>query len=774
MGCQESIDLPGEYQPKGKETRITLSVGFAEETDGYAWPETGAARREGEGIAAEFSCHPLPAASTKGGNSLTPDRLYNLEIQQYDRAGIRIGGMTSAVTAAVGERLTLTLAEEADCQLVAVAWGDQNTTRLGTGSLSQAQQKSIPSATISSLDATRQADMNKMPYVLHLPHVKVENNTLKSPEGEDIRLRLRRLATRLTLNWTYAVPDYTLSQILLQSIPLHYNVVAAPAADHTYPSLLDQYTTLQLTPDEIQGDSYTAGLWIPANVKGDNPAATSAAYRTKQTAPVGSSYVDFIAVNTGDAKKKLSYRLYLGGTEPSDFNLSENTDYRYQVAIRHTQLPVNDRRVTIIDPIPASDNNYNLVATANCFMVVPGSAFCFDPFTFRQNGKDVVNTTLSAWAGEAGGGIVAVKLLWQTKENGDVGDPVMGIVNSEDDHTNVVDIRREDRLPLASNPLTAPAEGRIYCRVSPNTTGGNGVIAAYDAGGNILWSWHVWVTDYNPDASGNTTITEPLTKRKQKYTANGSADQLPMMDRNLGAMAGYTTIPPNPLEMSKTNGFHYQWGRKDLFPSSYSAENITTISQVDSDTPVKGMMNRYGPDGLSYIPCTTRKTSSSLRHAYQHPTIYYHNGELWCTETMNSLWGANTKTVNDPCPAGWKLPKKENYQALFKGSYYSSSTFSKLTPNCSDEIWNNGKVSGGYLLTYDQAGNATYLRMAGYLRNADAFQFVGQQANIWVADFRVSLNYGWNVNGDGRVCYAVTPSWHTSDAHTVRCIQEQE
>lgn len=138
------------------------------------------------------------------------------------------------------------------------------------------------------------------------------------------------------------------------------------------------------------------------------------------------------------------------------------------------------------------------------------------------------------------------------------------------------------------------------------------------------------------------------------------------------------------------------------------------------------------------------------------------------------LVGANTKTVNDPCPAGWKLPKKENYQALFKGSYYSSSTFSKLTPNCSDEIWNNGKVNGGYLLTYDQAGNATYLRMAGYLRNADAFQFVGQQANIWVADFRVSLNYGWNVNGDGRVCYAVTPSWYTSDAHTVRCIQEQE
>ena len=30
---------------------------------------------------------------------------------------------------------------------------------------------------------------------------------------------------------------------------------------------------------------------------------------------------------------------------------------------------------------------------------------------------------------------------------------------------------------------------------------------------------------------------------------------LPMMDRNLGAAAGYITLPPDELEKSKTNGF---------------------------------------------------------------------------------------------------------------------------------------------------------------------------------------------------------------------------
>ena len=74
-----------------------------------------------------------------------------------------------------------------------------------------------------------------------------------------------------------------------------------------------------------------------------------------------------------------------------------------------------------------------------------------------------------------------------------------------------------------------------------------------------------------------------------------------MMDRNLGAMAGYTNVPSDPLGMSKANGFHYQWGRKDPFPSSYSASIRSEVSGVSEPLPVPDMLNQYGPDGLSYI-----------------------------------------------------------------------------------------------------------------------------------------------------------------------------
>ena len=67
------------------------------------------------------------------------------------------------------------------------------------------------------------------------------------------------------------------------------------------------------------------------------------------------------------------------------------------------------------------------------------------------------------------------------------------------------------------------------------------MIAAYDGAngtGNILWSWHVWVTDYQPDASGTETVLTPENKRKFKLGTSNTV----MMDRNLGAYEGAVSI----------------------------------------------------------------------------------------------------------------------------------------------------------------------------------------------------------------------------------------
>ena len=433
---------------------------------------------------------------------------------------MHLAGSTFA-NATIGKTLDVTLQASEDCQLVIVARGNGNTvkTELGTRTLQKVQEEITVEATVlNQIDPTNQASMNKMPYVLHLKHVKVVKDDasgkyiIQSIDGAyDVRLRLKRLATRLTMTWTYTVSGFDIKQILIQSVPLAYAVVDAPdEQDGTYPSLIQQFTTIEVP---LVGNSGSYSCWIPANVRGSSPAATSDALRTKANAPQGSAFVNFVAVDKTDAKKKLDYRVYFGGRESSDFNVLGNTNYNYTVNFKHVGIPTGDGRVTYIDPIPASENNNNLLPTANCFMIAPGGAFCFDPFVFQSNGTSITNDKLVSWC--SAGGIKSVKLLWQTKENGDVGDPTMGIANSNDNHTNIVDVKRTDGSTITTVPATGAGQCLIYCRTAANTSGGSGVIAAYDGEngtGNILWSWHVWVTDYYPDATGTETVLMPEEK----------------------------------------------------------------------------------------------------------------------------------------------------------------------------------------------------------------------------------------------------------------------
>lgn len=576
-------------------------------------------------------------------------------------------------------------------------------------------------------------------------------------------------STRLTLNWQYpGNTDYSLKQILLESIPLNYNVIPKPdeKENNTYPSLLDQYTTIQLSKEDIQKGSYSR--WVPANVRGTSNESNSALYRIKANAPTGSSYASFIAGHKSDTKKKLNYRVYLGGPDYTDFNLYGNTDYTYTVSFKHKELPVNDRRVTIIDPIPASENNNNFVPTANCFMVAPGGAFCFDPFKYQIKGNDNnVNTTLKGWTGNEGG-IAYVKVLWQTKENGDLGDPVLGVVNSDDDHTNVVDIKMIGGGDVsAASPVTDINQAYIYCRVAPNTAGGSGAIAAYNQSGEILWSWHIWVTDYNPDARGNEDVQTPVNKRKLKFEYNSSS-YLPMMDRNLGAAAGYIDFPPNELEKSKTNGFYYQWGRKDPFIGSYSNTRIDKIpyTTIKKDAPTKGLLSLFEADRITFHPTGYVARLASYRDVYKDPAnMYKGNNSSWIssqTDEYRNSWGAGTtKGIHDPCPAGWRVANGNNYVPVT-----TDGTSPRLKTG-------TGVNDGGFVVYYDKEGkNTTYFYLAGYWELQGMIS-INSSMHFWGGD-------ALDGSSKGKYIYA-SPSavWRFSGGNTresllLRCCQEQE
>ena len=760
--CEERVDVvPVDADTKPVE--VSLCFGFADDSKNEESQWLAVETR-----AAAFDVKRLRKPVTRGVPAV-PDKLYNLEILQYDRNGNYKAG-NSYGTVELGTHLDVTLNVMNDCQLLVMARGNGgavgslvNKNLDGTEGVKSVE---VSSEVINKIDPSTANAINAMPYVLHLEHVNVVTGTdgkaaIQSPEGSyDTRLLLKRLAARLTVNWNYKVSGYKLKQLLIQSVPLNYSVVDGMESDGTYPLLVSQFTTLEVPVTDANAAQGSCSCWMPANVRGERAAANSELLRIKANAPTGSSFLNFVAVNDADVKKKLDYRVYIGSGPSTDFNIYKNKEYSYAVDFSHTGIPTTDKRVTYIDPIPASENNDNLVATANCFMVSPGGSFCFDPFAFQQGKSVITNAVLKGWCTAGSVGIRSVRLLWQTKENGDLGDAVMGIANSDNDHTNIVDIKARDGSPL-TGPATDLGQCLIYCRVAANTSGGSGVIAAYDGAngtGNILWSWHVWVTDYQPDASGTETVLTPENKRKFKLGTSNTV----MMDRNLGAYEGAVSIPGTTLERSRTSGFHYQKGRKDPFPSSYTTEKnmpeVYTFA-LSATSPPKHIMNRYEANGIrAIVPRSISSGATTLQNAYQHPvsisgyTSYSpdENGQ-WCSEYSNVKWDA-TKTVHDPCPAGWRIPTEDDLGVLAsKNTTISSST---------------AKSNGGMLLKYDDTENRTYLRFTGYPPLITQLNHVGSEGYINAVGhkcvFRVSAR-------ESQISIAKLQDY---DAHTTRCVQE--
>lgn len=170
---------------------------------------------------------------------------------------------------------------------------------------------------------------------------------------------------------------------------------------------------------------------------------------------------------------------------------------------------------------------------------------------------------------------------------------------------------------------------------------GNALLGAYDANGLLLWSWHLWVTDYDPDATDGTV----------------TFNDYEMMTRNLGALAqSYGSTD----DILASFGLFYQWGRKDPFigPSTYQASSGSSAA----------MYNGSGSRVYLTVEASSAETGT-VDYATQHPLTYItgttqsQNDWLWSARS-DAMWSSDTKTVNDPCPYGWQIAPSAAYAGL--------------------------------------------------------------------------------------------------------------
>ena len=254
---------------------------------------------------------------------------------------------------------------------------------------------------------------------------------------------------------------------------------------------------------------------------------------------------------------------------------------------------------------------------------------------------------------------------------------------------------------------------------------GNAVIAAKDASGTILWSWHIWLTD------------QP---QEQVYFNNAGT----MMDRNLGA----TSATPGDVGAL---GLLYQWGRKDPFLGS---------SSISSDTEAKSTIT--WPSTVS-----SNSTSGTIEYAIANPTTFitinssnydwYYTGS---SSTDDSRWQSE-KTIYDPCPAGWRVPDGGD-----------SGIWSKALGSCSDYYGIYDSTNGGmnFSSKFGDASTIWYPASGFRLNDDRALSIVGYSGVYWSVSPSTNSAYSLGFNYEGYV----HPSYDYYRAYGfgVRCVQE--
>ena len=168
-----------------------------------------------------------------------------------------------------------------------------------------------------------------------------------------------------------------------------------------------------------------------------------------------------------------------------------------------------------------------------------------------------------------------------------------------------------DEMPNVGDLIASVSYKNGYIRFSTpeNFRDGNAVIAVKNSKGTILWSWHIW-------------CAEEGWQEQVYYNDAGT-----MMDRNLGA----TSATPGDVG---TLGLVYQWGRKDPFLGASSISYY--ISAVSTGTW------NSAPGG-------------STEEADENPMTFY-TLNAYGSYSPKGRW-MSTKTVYDPCPAGWRVPE---------------------------------------------------------------------------------------------------------------------
>ena len=194
---------------------------------------------------------------------------------------------------------------------------------------------------------------------------------------------------------------------------------------------------------------------------------------------------------------------------------------------------------------------------------------------------------------------------------------------------------------------------------------GNAIVAVRDADKKIMWSWHIWVTDYRLGDDIKTVTDHDGYKYKMMPRnvgwCDGGTKEYPgrsVMVKIIQAESGIArTVTINQLSFSaRVSGrnTYYQFGRKD--------------PMLPGDDKTNGVLldRKYYSEDYTFTPNGSK--GASIGTSIQNPHVLYDDDGAftpydWCINRYVNRWNMDgsssssiVKTVYDPSPVGYCLP----------------------------------------------------------------------------------------------------------------------
>lgn len=494
------------------------------------------------------------------------------------------------------------------------------------------------------------------PADLSLP-MEGASQTVTPVKGENINVTVTRMYAKVEIHIGDIPESIVLTDLIVAQIPYYCRVGTLATENATYPATYPVETDW-ISPAFSPGSKNKEGkyenklvIYLPENLQGrtDNSEADSG--EKTNNAPTNAFNITLKAkkvdIFTEDPMQEgIPYTVFPGANLYNDYNIRRNFIYRVKMNI-YTDLVYKD--------IPSS----------NCFVVKPGQTLSFLPYYRTETGGgynfsdylDAEGTDEAKKINDDDDMLKNIRIIWQTKSV--IGD------NSKGDRVWV------DRRSEATDEF----HRKIHVKTGSR---GNALIAAYNKDGNIIWSWHIWVTENELGNVSNAVVYSTYAWNERQIFTTIRVPGYAIMPCNLGALK----YEPNNVDKldPETHGMLYQWGRKDPFPPSQSTngnqvdynDTYTGIHYANDDATIVGKTAREDEDklfhSLSGNKNHAKTRDEAIRYTIQNPTVFlcgtkeaypfkrendkvsesyanstanYHNNGDWLPSGVhdNKLWG---------------------------------------------------------------------------------------------------------------------------------------